>query len=172
MRTLYRIGQGLRALGTRFAPVDDAQAEKLLSPALYALYRQMRRSERQHSLRVLRELRAVGHADPDLLAAALLHDVGKVRAPFGVPAKTLVVLVRAIVPQAVLRWGSGSARGWRRPFAVSVQHPAWGAEMVAAAGGSPRTVELIARHQDTLDGPPQTEMDRLLLALQAVDDAS
>ena len=171
-RAFYRVGQGLRALFTHLSPVDDAPAERLLSPALYALYRRMRRSERQHSLRVLRDLRAVGHSDPDLLAAALLHDVGKSRAPFGVPAKTLVVLVRAVAPQAYRRWGSGPACGWRRPFAVSVQHPAWGAEMVAAAGGSPRTVELIARHQDTLDAPPQTEMDHLLLALQAVDDSS
>ncbi|HMM29941.1 MAG: HD domain-containing protein [Chloroflexota bacterium] len=172
MRALYRMGQGLRALTTGLLPVDDAQAERILSPELYALYRRMRRSERQHSLRVLRDLRAAGHGDPDLWVAALLHDVGKSRAPFGVAAKTLVVLARAVAPETVRRWGSGSARGWRGPFAVSVQHPVWGAAMVAEAGGSPRAVELIARHQETLDGPPQTETDRLLLALQAVDDAS
>jgi hypothetical protein len=44
--------------------------------------------------------------------------------------------------------------------------------MVAEAGGSPRVVELIARHQQALNSPPQTETDHLLLALQAVDDAS
>ncbi len=171
-RVIYRVGQGLRALTTWLLPADDAQAERILSPELYALYRRMRRSERQHSLRVLRDLQAAGHDDPDLLVAALLHDAGKSRAPFGVAAKTLVVLVRAIAPETVRRWGSGSARGWRRPFAVSVQHPAWGAALVAEAGGSPRAVELIARHQDALDGPPQTELDHLLLALQAVDEAS
>lgn len=172
VRAVYRIGQGLRALTTWMQPVEDERAAQVLSPALYALYRRMGRSERQHSLRVLHELQTVGHDDPDLLVAALLHDVGKTRARFGVPAKTLVVLVKAIAPRYYWRWGSGSARGWRRPFAVSVQHPAWGAEMVAEAGGSPRAVELIARHQEMLDGPPQTEMDHLLVALQAVDDAS
>lgn len=171
MRAMYRLGQGLRALTSAFRPVGDAQAERLLAPDLYALYRGMRRAERQHSLRVLRALQAAGHRDPDLLAAALLHDVGKSRARFGVAAKTIVVLVRAVAPGAYARWGSGPARGWRTPFAVSAQHPAWGAQMVAGAGGSPRTVELIARHQDPPGDPPQSETDHLLRALQAVDDA-
>jgi hypothetical protein len=42
--------------------------------------------------------------------------------------------------------------------------------MVANAGGSPLAVELIRRHQDHLAGVLQTEVERLLLALQAVDD--
>jgi hypothetical protein len=44
--------------------------------------------------------------------------------------------------------------------------------MVAAAGGSPLAVELIRRHQEILPGAPESEADRLLLALQAVDDRS
>ncbi len=92
---------------------------------------------------------AAGHTDPDLLAAALLHDVGKIRTHFFLPEKVLVVLVKAGAPRLYRRWGSGPAGGWRRPFAVSVQHPAWGAEMVAAAGGSPLTVELIRRHAES-----------------------
>jgi putative nucleotidyltransferase with HDIG domain len=167
----YRFRQGLRALGSWLRPVDDALAEATLSPALYALYRRMRRSERQHSLRVLHSLMTAGHTDPDLLVAALLHDVGKTRTRFFLPEKVLVVLVKAVSPTLYRRWGSASARAWRRPFAVSVQHPAWGAEMVAAAGGSPLAVELIRRHAD----PPEssidhTRADELLRTLQAVDD--
>jgi hypothetical protein len=169
MSAWYRIRQGLRALGTWLHPADDTLAQQHLSPALFSLFEQMRRSERQHSLRVLNELMASGHDQPDLLAAALLHDVGKIRAPFSLPEKVLVVLVKATSPGLYLRWGSGSSQGWRRPFAVSVQHPAWGADMVAGSDGTPLTVELIRRHADPMDGPPQTEADRLLLALQAVD---
>ena len=172
MSALHRLDQGLRALAAWTRPVDDALAERHLPPELAALYRRMRRSERQHSLRVLRRLLDAGQTHPDLLAAALLHDLGKIRTAFYLPEKVLVVLVKVFAPRYYWRWGSGSARGWRRPFAVSVQHPAWGADLVAGAGGSPRTVELIRRHQDTLDGPPQTDLDRLLLALQAVDDRS
>jgi predicted hydrolase (HD superfamily) len=53
-----------------------------------------------------------------------------------------------------------------------MQHPAWGAELVAAAGGSPRAVELIRRHADPVRPPFAGETDRLLAALQAVDDSS
>jgi hypothetical protein len=169
MSAWYRIRQGLRALGTWLHPADDTLAQQHLSPALFSLFEQMRRSERQHSLRVLNALIASGNTHPDLLAAALLHDVAKTCVPFYLPEKVLVVLVKATFPGLYRRWGSGSSQGWRRPFAVSVQHPAWGAEMVVRAGGTPLTAELIRRHADALDGPPQTEADRLLLALQAID---
>jgi hypothetical protein len=83
-----------------------------------------------------------------------------------------VVLVKAVSPRLYRRWGSGPVRGWRRPFAVSVQHPAWGADMVAAAGGSPLAVELIRRHADSLDADRRTRADHLLRVLQAVDNLS
>lgn len=166
----YRFLQGLRALGAWFRPVDDNLARDHLTPALYALYRQMRRSERQHSLGVLRELLHAGHTDPDLLAAALLHDVGKNRLPFYLSEKVLVVLVKAFAPQLHQRWGSGPARGWRRPFAISVQHPAWGAEMVAEAGGSTLTVTLIRHHADPPEDTPQDHTAYLLALLYAADN--
>lgn len=166
----YRFRQGVRALGAWLQPVDDEQASQYLSRPLFALYGQMRRSERQHSLRVLNALLTAGCTQPDLLGAALLHDVGKIRLSFFLPEKVIVVLTKAFFPALYARWGSGSARGWRRPFAVSVQHPAWGAEMVAAAGGSSLMVELIRRHADPLPDPLETEADQLLAALQMVDD--
>lgn len=166
----YRFQQGIRALGAWFRPVDDELARDHLTPALYMLYAKMRRSERQHSLGVLRDLLADGHSDPDLLTAGLLHDVGKTRAPFTIPEKVLVVLVRAIAPSLYRRWGSGSAHGWRRPFAVSIQHPAWSAQMVKTAGGSVLAVELIRQHADVLTAPPQSHAEELLLALQEADN--
>ncbi len=170
MSAAHRLHQGLRALGAWLRSVDDATAAHYLSPRLYALYRQMRRSERLHSLCVLRALVAEGHTHPDLLAAALLHDVGKACYPFSLPEKVLVVLAKALVPHLYARWGRGQPRGWRRPFVVSAQHPLWGAEMVAQAGGSPLTVTLIRHHAEQ---PPPTlpeETARLLALLQAADD--
>lgn len=184
MSAIYRFRQGMRALSAWFSGVDDALAQQHLTPDLFILYRQMRRSERQHSLRVLQQLVGTGETHPDLLTAALLHDVGKTQTLFFLPEKVLVVLVKAAAPALIQRWGSGSARGWRRPFAVSVQHPAWGADMVAEAGGTPLAVELIRRHADLpgdLSGRgkqrpydsamrTESETDHLLRALQAVDD--
>ena len=166
---LYRIQQGLRALTAYTRSVDLETARAYLSPPLMGLFEHMRRSEQQHSLKVLRALRAAGHTHPDLMAAALLHDVGKSRAPYHLWDRVLVVLASRLLPGFVDRWGRGAPIGWRRPFAVAAQHPTWGAEMVRAAGGSPNLVELIARHQDRLDGPPATEIERLLVALKWTD---
>lgn len=170
MRAAYRFQQGLRALGAWFRPVEDDLAREYLPPALFALYSTMRRSERQHSLRVLCDLLDQGYSDRDLLIAALLHDVGKTCARFSIPEKVLVVLVKAFAPDRYYCWGSQSAQGWRRPFAVSVQHPAWGAQMVGDAGGPPRTVDLIRRHADPLPESANTTSDRLLRALQNADN--
>ncbi len=170
MSAAYRFRQGVRALVAWARPVDDALACAHLAPPLYALYRRMRRSERQHSLRVLRDLLAAGHTHQDLLAAALLHDVGKSGVRFSLPDKVLVVLVKALAPGRYRAWSSGQATGWRLPFAVGGQHPAWGAEMAERAGASPLTAALIRRHADPPPDPPRDETERLLLALQAFDD--
>jgi hypothetical protein len=168
----YRIRQGLSAIFAPAQPVDFALAARVLSPALLDCFRQMRPSEQVHSLQVLRTVQAQGSTPDDLAAAALLHDVGKSRYAFPVWQKTLVVLVRAIAP-GLFQWlSSGDEANWlQRPFVLSAQHPAWGAELVAAAGGSPRAIWLIAHHAD----PPVTWAAhpdlQLLKRLQAADDA-
>ncbi len=169
---IARLRQGLRALFAWTRPVDYDLASRYLSPSQRSLFKRMRRSEQLHSLNVLRTLQARGYDDPHLMVAALLHDVGKSRAPFHLWDRVVVVLVRAAVPQVARRWGQGEPVGWRRPFVVSRQHPGWSAEMVTAAGTEPLAIDLIARHQQVLDHAPQNDTERLLAALQAADDAN
>src|SRR5260221_4790688 len=99
---MRRLRQGVRALFAWARPVDTALAAKILSPELLRLFQRMRRSEQQHSLNVLRTLQAQGHNDPALLAAALIHDVGKSRVAFHLSDRVLVVLVKAAARR--LRW--------------------------------------------------------------------
>ncbi len=167
---MHRLRQGLRALFAWATPVDYKLAQEVLSPRLMALFWQMRRSEQLHSLNVLRTLRAQGHTDPALLTAALLHDVGKTKASYMIWDRVLVVLGRAVAPDKVLRWGQATPTGWRRPFAISVQHPRWSAEMVAQAGADPLTISLILEHQNHLGHAPQNYVETLLAQLQAADD--
>ncbi|HVO41934.1 MAG TPA: HD domain-containing protein, partial [Aggregatilineales bacterium] len=119
---------------------------------------------------VLRLLQSWGYNDPSLMAAALLHDVGKSRFPFSIWDRTLVVLVRAVMPDRARAWGSAERMGWRRPFVVSYQHPRWSADMAAGAGADPLAVALIADHQMKLDHAPVTPTEKLLSALQQADN--
>jgi len=157
---------------------DLEQARTVLSAPLFAIFNRLQPSEQAHSLRVLQALQAQGENQPDLLAAALLHDVGKIRMPLRLWERVLIVLVHPAEQT--------NQSGWRRSFAkfiislkitnkallVAENHAAWGAEMAASAGASPLTVSLIRRHQEKLS-PPNTLIsleDQLLWKLQTVDD--
>ena len=116
------------------------------------------------------QLRQAGHTHPDLLTAALLHDIGKTRIDLQVWERVWIVLAKRILPRAIRQaWGAGAATGLKRGLVVRAQHPAWGAEMVAAVGGRPLAVELIRRHQDKITAVV-SEADQLLQLLQWADD--
>ncbi len=154
-------------------PVDRHLAAAFLTPELFALFNRLQRSEQLHSLNVLRVVLSQGPTPPDLAAAALLHDVGKIRCRLAVWQKTLAVLVRAFAPRLYRRWADGDpAQRWNQPFAVAVHHPAWGAELLAAAGASDTLVWLVAHHADDPARWAQHPNLYLLQRLQWADDAN
>lgn len=170
MTSAYRrISQGMRALFAFATPVDDVAARAVLTPALFALFKRMTRSEQLHSLRVMSDLQSQGY-EGEVLVAALLHDCGKSRVRLTLLGRTLAVLGRKLLPEQARRWSEGAPRGWWRPFVVAAQHPVWSAEDMADAGAGPLAVSLARRHQESISAPPQSEEDRLLIAFQAADD--
>ena len=134
------------------------------------MFLRLQPSEQAHSLNIFYALRAEGHTDPDLLAAALLHDIGKSCYPLKTWERVLIVLAKAIFPRQTDRWSEAQPTGWRRPFVVARQHPAWGAELAEQVGASRLLQELIRRHQDALPNRPDTPADRLLVHLKKFDD--
>jgi hypothetical protein len=171
VRPLYRVRQFLRALTACVRPEEWKLVAETLPPRAVHLFRRMSVADQRHGLDVLFALRAQGHEERPLWAAALLHDVAKsegVRLWHRVPA----VLVQGLRPEW-LRWiASPDPRSWRYGFMLIMEHPRRGAEMAQAAGCSPDVVELIRRHQDMPVSPPRSQLDEWLMALQAVDDAS
>lgn len=171
MSLLYRTRQFWFALTAIPAEDDLLQAGQVLSPALMTLFRRMQPSEQAHSLAIFRQLREEGETDRDLWVAALLHDVGKSCHPLRLWERVLIVAGKALLPERARRWGRGEPSGWKRAFAVASQHPEWGAQMAAAAGASPRAVELIRRHQETIAlNAGAGEWVHLLYRLQSVDN--
>lgn len=171
MGVFYRLGQFWRVWRARPLPEEARETiTAVLTPEEIALFNRFSFSDQQHSYHVLCTLQSNGQTHPDLLAAALLHDVGKTRAPLSIWQRSLIVLAQAFVPGKTADWGQGDVASWQRPFVVKAHHPAWGAEMAQAAGSRPLTIELIRRHQDPLPETAVTEADRLLRLLQWADD--
>ena len=177
----------MQAVGSWFQTeeVDDGTAAGYLPPGALTLFRAMPRHDRRHALRVFRALQAGGHTEPDLLAAALLHDTGKSgRQPeehlrkWGVQQmvgrvrlwhRVAVVLMRAVRPGLLERIGKDNRpRSWRYPFYVQLHHAAIGALLAEQAGCSPGTVDLIRRHEEQAAAGG----DPLLAALQGADNQS
>lgn len=170
----YRLNQFRNALGGRLSEDEYAQVSDILGPDLMALFDEMHPSEQAHSLRVTRQLVSDQETDPDLLKAALLHDVGKNKHPLRLWERVIIVLGRALFPQKADIWGIGNPTGWQRPFVIARQHPGWGAEMVSTAGGSRLCVDLIRYHQESFQegarkDPVLPPLD-LLAKLQKADN--
>jgi hypothetical protein len=113
-------------------------------------------ADRRHGLDVVASLRAAGPPDPDLLMAGLLHDAGK--GDVGVLPRIVFAL-----GQRYGRWVWRVAAvlpGWRGAMDRLHNHAEASARLAAAAGCSPRTVELI-RHQDAPEDRDAGERLRL-----------
>lgn len=147
MAARHRLQQGVRALVAFARPIEYALAGQYLNEAQMTLFRRMKRSERLHSLNVLRQVMAQPCASHDLAVAALLHDCGKVLYPLAIWQKSVAVIFRRITPTHYHRWSEKSAsHWWYRAFVVAEKHPQWGAQLVAETGASAKTVWLIANH--------------------------
>lgn len=179
MRILYRARQFWHALSASPTSEDLALAHSVLSPAQMSAFSRLQSSEQHHAIAVLRKLKGQGETHPDLLVAALLHDVGKCLAPLKSYERAMIVLAQVFAPHKVRQWGTENAHppnqrihGWRYAFIVAQGHPQWGASIARQAGASPLVEALIQRHQQSLTEPPRSLEDSLLRKLQLADDDS
>lgn len=140
-----------------------------------ALFDQMQPAEQTHSIGVFRKLREAGFTNRDLLIAALLHDVGKIKYPLRLWERVEVVIFKKIAPGFADTWGKAALKGWRKPFVVALRHPSWGAELAEQAGASQLTISLIKRHQDKVISPvgfSTHSEEQFLYQLQFFDNES
>jgi hypothetical protein len=170
VRILYRARQFWHTLAANPTSEDYKKVSQVLSADLINLFSTLQRSEQVHGLWIFRKLLEQGETHPDLLAAALLHDVGKNRFPLRLWQRVVIVLGGKFFPEKVKHWREDDPQGWRCPFVVAERHAAWGAKMAMRAGASETTLKLIERHQDSLMNPIIYPEDQLLYRLQFFDD--
>ena len=170
-RAGYRVRQFWQALKAGPLPDECWQDVSLvLAPAEFELYTRQSHGDQHHAYRVMCTLRSAGHEEPDLLAAALLHDVGKSFANTFWWDRPLVVLVQAVAPGWSANLAKGDVNSWRRPFVVKEQHAKWSADAASKAGSSASTITLIRKHQVPPGQSSDDRETRLLAWLQWADD--
>jgi len=168
----YRVQQFFRAITAGVQRPNVEEALKLLPQAAQDLFLQQSRQDRRHALAVFDTLQSAGYRDRHLLAAALLHDVGKATAHLPAWQRAVIVLMKRYLPGTLAALSRGPEQGWRRSFVVHARHAAISGQRAEKAGCSPLTVALIRRHHETVHGNGSTKEDTLLEALQAADSSN
>ncbi|MDQ2934634.1 MAG: hypothetical protein M3R49_06580 [Chloroflexota bacterium] len=158
------MGQLVAYVRARVTPEQDAFAARLLPPGATRLFAEMPVADRRHGLAVAQRLLAGGFDDPELLAAALVHDAGKGRR-MRLWHRVAAVLVDAAAPRLLARIASPDPASAGYPFHLYLHHGPISADAALAAGCSPRTAAFIRGSVAGADV-------RLADALHAADAAS
>jgi hypothetical protein len=164
----WRLSQFSRAVTYRHDSEIDRRLQGVLqNEAQWRLLRRLSAFDRGHHLRVHDTLVAAGYADPDLLLAAALHDVGKAndRGRVRLPHRVLKVLLQAISPRLLDLVGRRSGGWLGHGLFLARHHPQLGAELAGAADVSERCAELIARHEERI--PVEDPVLRVLIQADA-----
>ena len=163
-RAAYRSRQFFGALRARVDPDERAEVAAHLTPAEERLFLSMDLRDRRHSLDVFLALQSSGRRDPSLLAAALLHDVGK--GPVRLWQRVAFVMLKAVSAGLPRRLARADGPGWRGGLARMLDHAERGAALAEAAGSTAETVRLIRLHRAPVGD------DSALAVLQAADDVT
>jgi hypothetical protein len=142
----------LRHLAGRFAgslhpggppPQDETWARSLCLPGEAALWARMSGPDRRHGFGVAqRTAAALGGEDAagrPVMAAALLHDVGKIDAGLGTFGRVGATVVAVAA-------GRRRVAGWPGPLGRYVRHDEVGGELLEAAGSDALTVAWAREH--------------------------
>ena len=136
-------------------------SERLLLPGEHDLWRRMSGADRRHAVGVARRVeRALGHeATRPVLAAALLHDVGKIESGLGTYGRVVATLsARSPAPTWPPR--GGGSEGFARRVGLYLQHDRLGGDLLELAGSDPLTVAWAREHHRPDDRVDRRRRDR------------
>lgn len=155
----YRARQFGNVFRARVSQDEQALLRQVLNPEQQGLFLDMHPVAQRHHMDVCLDLQSQGWRDPEVLAAALLHDVGK--GQLGVWERTAIVLAETLMPRLFSSpWAQGRKSGRFRWLGAQAGHAGRGAALVAAAGGASRTVTLIRGHDSGGDDPASEALRR------------
>ncbi len=147
----------LRHLATRFfgsldkrplSHVDVEWVRTQLLPAEFTLWCRYSFPDRRHTIAVARDVeRQLGPgADRPVLAAALLHDIGKIDSNLGTYGRVAATVLGAVLPPAATGL-LAQRRGVLGNVAAYLQHDDRGGELLRQAGSHDVTVRWATEHE-------------------------
>ncbi len=169
---------GLGHLARRFAgsllpggprASEAAWASEQLLPAERELWARMSGPDRRHAAAVTRRVeRSLGHeATRPVLAAALLHDVGKVESGLRTYGRVVATVSGRVAGHAMAdAWRK--QRGFPRRVGLYLLHDRIGGDMLELAGSDPLTVAWAREHHRPVE--ESTLPRHLAEALKQADD--
>ena len=157
------------------AQSDEAWAVSFLLDGERDLWRQMSGPDRRHAVDVAREtirLLSPGEPSREVVAAALLHDVGKVESGLGTFARVGVTLAAIVGGRSrLLGWSNSSVPRqrptWRARVGMYLAHDRLGSELLQNAGSNELTYTWAREHH--LEPSRWTVDDTVGAALKAAD---
>ena len=141
-------------------PADEAWARAFLLPSESALWSRMSKPDRRHCIAVARATSRVlgAAAERSVVAAALLHDVGKVKSGLGTLTRVGATVAGTLVGRDRFHGRIGDY----------LHHDELGAHMLEVAGSDPLTVTWAREHHLP---PERWSLDpTVAAALKSADD--
>jgi hypothetical protein len=148
---------------------EEAWARSHLLETEARLWARLSGADRRHAAAVARRVeRALGHeATRPVLAAALLHDAGKIESGLGTYGRVVATLSAAVAGRDMAdTWRK--QRGFTRKVGLYLQHDRVGGDLLELGGSHPLTVAWTREHHQPED--QWTVPRELGEALKAADD--
>jgi hypothetical protein len=175
MKARHLAGRFTRALYPGPArPADLAWVATVLTPDADALFRRQPRHDQRHAIAVARDVqsRLAGTPyadDPRWLAAALLHDIGKLDSRLGISGRVVATLSVSVGGRDMADVWSG-ASGFTRRVGLYLRHAELGADRIRIAGGPEEAARWSAVHHDPGAWADVGMPEPVVAALDAADN--
>ncbi len=153
---------------------DVAWVERVLSPDLFVQFRRQPNHDQRHAIGVARDVQArlagTEYADDDRwLAAALVHDIGKLDSHLGVFARVGATVAAAVAGHdRADRWSAKS--GIVRRVGLYLRHAELGALRIRLAGGPEAAAQWAEYHHEPDRWPDLAIPAPVVVALDAADN--
>jgi putative nucleotidyltransferase with HDIG domain len=177
MKVRHLAGRFTRALSPAPPHADDtAWVAAILTPDADVLFRRQPNHDQRHAIAVARDVerRLAGTpyaGDSRWLAAALLHDIGKVDSHLGIFTRVFATLAAAVAGRdRIGRWAAFRPGGLPTRIDRYLHHAEIGAASIRAAGGPEEAARWAAGHHESGTGGGLGIPAAVVEALDAADN--